>query len=227
MASMRTWYHRSTRYRGAMDIAHWEFIGLLFGLALALVEMSGWKMNNYLRHGIGIAGVLLAGTCVMLLFGFSGATLRSPVSFRWPVVLPSDKPSTAPIPVVRAQPSKSATATPVNSAELMNLRNENIELKIENARLRKAKPAHIVSALPMPSPRVSVTPAVIASPKMNMADCVELLGEQQLLDSANQELHELSKNYGTAEGQEKYNAALYRQAQAVANVANLANRLCQ
>ena len=62
---------------------------------------------------------------------------------------------------------------------------------------------------------------------MNMGDCVELMGEQQLLDSANQELHELSKNYGTAEGQEKYNAALYRQAQAAANVANLANRLCQ
>jgi hypothetical protein len=41
--------------------------------------MSGWKMNYYLRHGIGIAGVLLAGTCVILLFGFSGAALRSPV----------------------------------------------------------------------------------------------------------------------------------------------------
>src|SRR5208282_5603219 len=79
-----------------MDIAHWEFIGLLFGLALALVEMSGWKMR-YLRHGIGIVGVLLAVGCVVLLFGFSGATLRSPVSFRWPVVLPSACPSVTPI----------------------------------------------------------------------------------------------------------------------------------
>jgi hypothetical protein len=199
---------------------------LLFGLALALVEMSGWKMN-YLRHGIGIAGVLLAGTCVILLFGFSGATLRSPVSLRWPVLLPSDKPSAALVPIVRPQPSKTATPTPINSAELMNLRNENIKLKIENGRLRKGKPARIASALPIPSPCVSVTPTVITSPKMNMGDCVELMGEQQLLDSANQELHELSKNYGTAEGQEKYNAALYRQAQAAANVANLANRLCQ
>jgi hypothetical protein len=73
-----------------MDIAHWEFIGLLSGLALANIEMSGRKMT-YLRHGIGIIGVLLAGTGVALLFGFSGATLRSPVILRWPVVLPSDK----------------------------------------------------------------------------------------------------------------------------------------
>jgi len=206
-----------------MDIAHWEFIGLLFGLALALVEMSGWKMT-YLRHGIGIAGLLLAGTCVMLLFGFSGATLRSPVSLRWPVVLPSDRPPPAPLPVVASQLGRSISM-PTNSPELISLRDENAKLKAENARLRKVKPPRVVAvSSPMPCP--SVTPTIITSQKMSMNDCQELLGEQRLVDSANQEMLELSKNKDTAEGKEKYEAAVYRQNQAIDNLNNLGTRLC-
>jgi|SRR5208282_4560870 len=164
-----------------MDIAHWEFIGLLFGLALALVEMSGWKMR-YLRHGIGIVGVLLAVGCVVLLFGFSGATLRSPVSFRWPVVLPSEKPSaSAPIPIVRSQLSQ----TPY-LAEFATLKDENAKLKTENARLKKLKASHVIAALPMPSACPSVTPILYQS-KLTADNCDGLIQVAKAVGSADRD----------------------------------------
>jgi hypothetical protein len=139
-----------------MDLAHWEFVGLLFGLALALIEMSEWKMSSYLRHGIGIAGVLLSLACVVLLFGFSGAKLRSPVAFRWPVVLPTDKPATVSRPIAHSEPIP--TPRTINSPELEAVKRENDRLKEENAKLKadkallkKIKP-RLVTVLPEPSP---------------------------------------------------------------------------
>ena len=175
-----------------MDIAHWEFIGLLFGLALASIEMSGWKMK-VLRHAIGIIGVLLAGTCIVLLFGFSGATLRSPITLHWPVVLPSDKPiaQPAPVSIVRSQVSPAATPTPAYLAELAALKDDNAKLKSDNARLKrlnKQQPRTIaVMASPVPSACPSVTlPSV---EKMATQDCGELMRAQPLIaEEMNQQI---------------------------------------
>lgn len=216
-----------------MDIAHWEFIGLLFGLALALVEMSGWEMNRYLRHGIGIAGVLLAGACIVLLFGFSGATLRSPISFRWPVVLPSDKAAPAPVPIVRAQFRQAATPTPINLAELEALKADNTKLKAENARLRKAKTPHVAAAaLPMPSACPSLTPILFPS-KISAADCDALTGAQRLVDSADRDRIEAIKSLIGMKTNEQIQqatiqglAAKATEEQAMSNLANLQARLC-
>lgn len=209
-----------------MDIAHWEFLGLLFGLALTLVEQSGWKMNRFLRHGIGIAGLLLAGTCVALLFGFSGATLRSPVSFRWPVVLPSNKPLPAPMAIVRSQLSQAATPTPINSAEVEALKEDNAKLKTENARLRKAKIPRALAALPMPYPSAAITPILIPS-KISADDCDALIGAQKLVDSADKDRIAATKDeYASEEDRQQYIAAVSTETQAIMNLQNLQARLC-
>jgi hypothetical protein len=218
-----------------VDLAHWEFIGLVFGLSLGLVEMSGWEMNRYLRHGIGILGVLLAGACVVLLFGFSGATLRSPVSFRWPVVVPSDKPSPASLEIVRSQVSQAAMPTPAYSAELATLKDQNAKLKKENARLEKFKTPHLVTAaLSIPSACPSVTQ--VSSPsKISPTDCDALTGEQKEVDSADQERLELLKTLSSGtiktsdqELQITTQAAnvLATEKQAILNLQGLENRLC-
>jgi hypothetical protein len=217
-----------------MDIAHWEFIGLLFGLALASIEMSGWKMT-YLRHGIGIIGVLLAGACIVLLFGFSGATLRSPVSFRWPVVLPSDKPLPAPLPVARSQISQLAAPTPAYLAELASLKDENAKLKTENSRLAKLKAPRVVrAASPIPSACPSIAQTVCPS-RLDPADCDNLTGAQRSVDIAEQQRDEYLARVGTEKFtsndqvlQETRQAYTIKatQEQAIANLQGWQSRLC-
>jgi hypothetical protein len=209
-----------------MDIAHWEFIGLLFGLALASIEMSGWQMT-YLRHGIGILGVLLAGVCVVLLFGFSGAALRSPVSFRWPVVLPSDKPSPAPLPIVSQQVSQPATPTPAYLAEVASLKDENARLKTENSRLKKIKaPRVVAAALPIPSACPSARQVLFPS-MISVSDCDALIGAQKLVDSADQDRIGASKDESASEeGRQRYIAAVSTETQAIMNLQSLQARLC-
>jgi hypothetical protein len=72
-----------------IDLAHWEFIGIVVGLILACVDVaSGERVNPVLRSTIGFLGAGLSVLCLILLFGFSGVKLRSPVSLRSPLVFP-------------------------------------------------------------------------------------------------------------------------------------------
>jgi hypothetical protein len=206
------------------DIPYLEFIGLLFGLALALVEMSGWQMNRYLRHGIGIVGVLLAGTCVVLLVGFSGATLRSPVTFRWPVVPPSDTPP-VPLPIVRSQVSPAATPIPAYVAELVALKTENAKLQTENTKLRNRPTRTIIErATPLVCPSASPPPR--CAEKLDKEDCGDLLRAQALYDSTSDDVIAARTHQSTDEEKQRLNDAVYTQNQATDNLNRTAYRLC-
>lgn len=215
-----------------VDLAHWEFLGLLFGLALALVEMSGWEMKR-LRHVIGAVGIALAVSCVVLLFGFSGATLRSPITLHWPLVLPSDKPP-ALAPIVRSESSPEATPTPAYLAELATLKDDNAKLKAENARLKNRPPRTImVRSTPVPSTPVacpSIAPVLF--PKLiNATDCDALTGAQHSVDIANEQAREFIKTKGneSMNNLDAVNEAAMinaNLAQAVANLRGQQSRLC-
>jgi hypothetical protein len=208
------------------DIPYLEFIGLLFGLALALVEMSGWQMNRYLRHGIGIVGVLLAGTCVVLLVGFSGATLRSPVTFRWPIAPPSDTPSASP-PIVRSQDSPVAVPPPAYLAELAKLKDENAKLKTDNAKLRN-RPIRTIIERPTPlaCPSASAFPPPHCADKLDKGDCGDLLRAQALYDSTSDDVIAARTHQSTDEEKQRLNDAVFTQNQATDNLNRTAYRLC-
>jgi hypothetical protein len=229
------------RLRLTMDFAHWEFIGMVFGIALTLLAMSGWAVHRYLRHGIGFVGVLLTGSCIVLLSVFSGARLRSPVSFRWPVVLPTEKIS-ATKSFESTQIAQTVTPTPVrsprlpdDSAEMEALQTENARLKTENARLRKFRPPRVVAVSPKPLAGPSIAQPIVTSSKLSADDCDALLGAQKLVDSVDTSRMALIK--GVAEGRVKTDEQATQigiQAagikitddQAIANLNSLQERLC-
>jgi hypothetical protein len=203
-----------------VDLAHWEFLLLILGVAIAAfgVAVASWGIAH-VRPIFGtifaVVGGLLAAAAGVLLFVFSGVSIQSPIVF------PSNQQSTPKIvsQIPMQRPSSDPTVSALLAGQIRACTDETIALKKENARLRERPRVVAVS----PSPCASVTPMIVPSHKMGMDDCRELLGEQALLDSANQEVLQLSKDVSTDE----YKAAVFRQNQAADNLNNLANRLCQ
>jgi hypothetical protein len=152
-----------------MDLTHWEFLGLVFGLALGAfgVAIEAWGVPH-LKPIVGaifvIVGAVLTVITGVLLFAFAGVTVRSPMVFP-------------------RKESRLITATP--TASISNDRwhkvlDENARLKAENARLRKAG-AHNITAMPLPCP--AVTPLRTPS-KVSVGDCDALSEVHTLLDNA-------------------------------------------
>jgi hypothetical protein len=127
---------------------------------------------------------------------------------------------------VAATSSALATAAPTERNEsLAVFENENVKLRAENARLRKARTPHVAAALPMPSPCASIAPILTLS-KIGADDCDALTGAQRLLDSATRDRIEASKAASTAENLVRLYEAQTTESQAASNLTSLQARLC-
>ena len=76
-----------------MDLARWEFVFVVFGVALAAFGIAVAAFGvTHMRPLIGktfaVIGTILTGVSAVLLLVFSGARVQFPISFRSPVIFP-------------------------------------------------------------------------------------------------------------------------------------------
>jgi hypothetical protein len=101
------------------------------------------------EHRYRVLTIPIAATVLILAVGTVDTFVRlGKIGVQHPVAESST--ILTPAPVAPPMLKQTASPTPINSAELVALREENTKLKIDNARLRKAKAPHIVQVLPTP-----------------------------------------------------------------------------
>jgi hypothetical protein len=193
----------------------------ILSLPISLAIWIGWKPNLKIMQGntaLGIALAVVQLSSWAALYSVYAETQKKPVTKV----------------VVQREPCVAAT-TP-NSIEVTALREQNTQLRTENAHLRKAKAPHLATVIqPLPSAIPSACPSVtqvLFPSRMNAEDCDALTGAQRLVDSADRQRMELIRALNS--GELRDNAQTEQQVvalkttydQAVVNLQGLQSRLC-